>query len=74
MAPFTQSGRIVVDEILCSCYAVAPPYQEIIDFAMIPFQLYSWVMPATDCKKEIHPYLRYLKRGQWFLEQIDRLF
>ncbi|GBB89674.1 hypothetical protein RclHR1_16450004 [Rhizophagus clarus] len=70
-APLTQSGKIVVDDVLCSCYAVAPPYQEIINFAMIPFRLYSWIMPIPDCKKEIHPYIRYLKQGQWILEQID---
>uniref|UniRef100_U9UQ15 AIG1-type G domain-containing protein n=1 Tax=Rhizophagus irregularis (strain DAOM 181602 / DAOM 197198 / MUCL 43194) TaxID=747089 RepID=U9UQ15_RHIID len=70
-APFTQSGKIVVDDILCSCYAVAPPYQAIIDFVMISFRLYSWIMPTPECSKEIHPYIRYLKRGQWILEQID---
>ncbi|CAG8566532.1 uncharacterized protein OCT59_025889 [Rhizophagus irregularis] len=70
-APLTQSGKIVVDDILCSCYAVAPPYQAIIDFVMISFRLYSWIMPIPECKKEIHPYIRYLKRGQWILEQID---
>jgi len=71
IAPFTQNGKIVVDEILCSCYAVAPPYQDIINFVMIPFRLYSWVMPIVVCKKEIHPYLVFLKPGQWILEQID---
>ncbi|CAG8577020.1 10219_t:CDS:2 [Funneliformis mosseae] len=71
IAPFTQNGKIVVDEILCSCYAVAPPYQDIINFVTIPFRLYSWVMPIVVCKKEIHPYLVFLKRGQWILEQID---
>ncbi|CAI2166199.1 4492_t:CDS:2 [Funneliformis geosporum] len=71
IAPFTQNGKIVVDNILCSCYAVAPPYQDIINFAMIPFRLCSWIMPIADCKKEIHPYLYYLKRGQWILEKID---
>ncbi|RIA96671.1 hint module-domain-containing protein [Glomus cerebriforme] len=71
IAPFTKNGKIVVDEILCSCYAVAPPYQEIINFAMIPFRFYSWIMPIPNCEKEIHPYLRYLKHGQWFLEQLD---
>ncbi|CAG8583380.1 14456_t:CDS:2 [Funneliformis caledonium] len=71
IAPFTQNGKIVVDEILCSCYAVAPPYQDIINFVIIPFRLYSWVMPIVVCKKEIHPYLVFLKRGQWILEQID---
>ncbi|CAB4421894.1 unnamed protein product [Rhizophagus irregularis] len=70
-APLTQSGKIVVDDILCSCYAVAPPYQAIIDFVMISFRLYTWVVPIPECKKEIHPYIRYLKRGQWILEQID---
>ncbi|PKY56173.1 hypothetical protein RhiirA4_549112 [Rhizophagus irregularis] len=70
-APLTQSGKIVVDDILCSCYAVAPPYQAIIDFVMVSFRLYSWIMPISDCNKEIHPYIRYLKRGQWVLEQID---
>jgi hypothetical protein len=71
IAPLTQSGKIIVDDILCSCYAVAPPYQEIINFAMISFRLYSWIMPIPDCKKEIHPYIHYLKRGQWILEQLD---
>ncbi|GBB89672.1 hypothetical protein RclHR1_16450002 [Rhizophagus clarus] len=70
-APLTQSGKIVVDNVLCSCYAVAPPYQEIINFVMISFRLYLWIMPVPGCKKEIHPYIRYLKRGQWILEQID---
>ncbi|RGB33871.1 AIG1 family-domain-containing protein [Rhizophagus diaphanus] len=70
-APLTQSGKIVVDDILCSCYAVAPPYQAIIDFVMISFRLYTWVVPIPECNKEIHPYIRYLKRGQWVLEQID---
>ncbi|CAB4377437.1 unnamed protein product [Rhizophagus irregularis] len=70
-APLTQSGKIVVDDILCSCYAVAPPYQAIIDFVMISFRLYTWVVPIPECKNEIHPYVRYLKRGQWILEQID---
>ncbi|RGB33870.1 hint module-domain-containing protein [Rhizophagus diaphanus] len=70
-APLTQSGKIVVDDILCSCYAVAPPYQEVINFIMISFRFYLWIIPNPDCKKEIHPYIRYLKRGQWILEQID---
>ncbi|GES76262.1 hypothetical protein GLOIN_2v1579348 [Rhizophagus clarus] len=71
IAPLTKCGKIVVDDILCSCYAVAPPYQEIINFVMISFRLYSWIMSVPDCKKEIHPYIRYLKKGQWILEQID---
>ncbi|RIA83080.1 hint module-domain-containing protein [Glomus cerebriforme] len=45
IAPFTQNGKIVVDEILCSCYAVAPPYQEIINFAMIPIH---WFLEQLD--------------------------
>ncbi|CAG8705774.1 922_t:CDS:2, partial [Funneliformis mosseae] len=37
-SPLTRSGTILVDEVLCSCYASAPPYQALLNFVLVPLR------------------------------------
>ncbi|RIB24822.1 AIG1 family-domain-containing protein [Gigaspora rosea] len=59
---FTRSGTIIADNILCSCYAMCPPYQNIIHFSLYPLQIFSVFKKLTnDNNEKIHPYLEFLK-------------
>jgi hypothetical protein len=72
-SPLTQSGTILVDEVLCSCYASAPPYQFLINFAFAPLKIYTKIFPSKHLEKEIHPYVKFLNKGRGIVEFLDYL-
>ncbi|PKY56969.1 hypothetical protein RhiirA4_448884 [Rhizophagus irregularis] len=67
-SPLTRSGTILVDEVLCSCYASAPPYQALFNFAFEPLKIYTKIFPSNYLDKEIHPYVKLLNRGHKIVE------
>ncbi|CAB4377440.1 unnamed protein product [Rhizophagus irregularis] len=72
-SPLTRSGTILVDEVLCSCYASAPPYQSLINFAFAPLKIYTKIFPSKHLEKEIHPYVKFLNKGRGIVEFLDYL-
>ncbi|CAG8820380.1 13726_t:CDS:2, partial [Racocetra persica] len=50
IALFTMSGTIVANNVLCSCYAVCPPYQKIIHFLLFPLRLSAKVYTSNNEK------------------------
>ncbi|CAI2166201.1 4493_t:CDS:2 [Funneliformis geosporum] len=69
--PLTRSGTILVDEVLCSCYASAPPYQDLLNFVLVPLRMYTKIFPSNYLGKEIHPYVKFLNKGRWIIEYLD---
>ncbi|CAG8489122.1 4036_t:CDS:2 [Dentiscutata heterogama] len=64
VAVFTRSGTIIADNVLCSCYAVCPPYQGIIHLSLFPLRLFpkfEYTIIGSN-SEEIHPYLYFLMR------------
>ncbi|CAG8447069.1 14135_t:CDS:2 [Gigaspora rosea] len=41
VAIFTRSGTIIANDVLCSCYAVCPPHQNLIHYSLLPLQLFE---------------------------------
>ncbi|POG74094.1 hypothetical protein GLOIN_2v1579392 [Rhizophagus irregularis DAOM 181602=DAOM 197198] len=72
-SPLTRSGNILVDEVLCSCYASAPPYQALFNFVFAPLKIYTKIFPSNYLDKEIHPYVKFLSRGRRIVEFLDDL-
>ncbi|CAG8566597.1 uncharacterized protein OCT59_025893 [Rhizophagus irregularis] len=72
-SPLTRSGTILVDEILCSCYSSAPPYQALFNFVFAPLKIYTKIFPSNYLDKEIHPYVKFLNRGRKIVEFLDYL-
>ncbi|PKC10250.1 hypothetical protein RhiirA5_355731 [Rhizophagus irregularis] len=72
-SPLTQSGTILVDEVLCSCYSSAPPYQALFNFVLAPLKIYTKIFPSNYLDKEIHPYVKFLNRGRKIVEFLDYL-
>ena len=72
-SPLTRSGTILVDDVLCSCYASAPPYQALFNLALAPLRIYTKIFPSKHLDKEIHPYVKFLNRGRWIVEFLDYL-
>ncbi|CAG8462979.1 11463_t:CDS:2 [Dentiscutata erythropus] len=69
IAIFTRSGTIIADNVLCSCYAVCPPYQSIIHLSLLPLRLFPKFGEYTiigsndeEIDEEIHSYLYFLMR------------
>ncbi|CAG8538857.1 45423_t:CDS:2 [Gigaspora margarita] len=75
---FTRSGTIIADDVLCSCYAICPPHQNLIHYTLLPLRLFekfgeSTIIGSND--EEIHPYLYYLMRIFHFYKRLfDRPF
>ena len=69
----TRSGTVLVDDVLCSCYASVPPYQTLFNFAFAPLRIYTKVFPSNYLDKEIHPYVKFLNRGRWIVELLNYL-
>ncbi|GES76264.1 sonic hedgehog protein [Rhizophagus clarus] len=72
-SPLTRSGTILVDDVLCSCYASAPPYQSLFNLALAPLKFYTKIFPSKYLDKEIHPYVKFLNRGRRIVELLDYL-
>ncbi|RIB10624.1 hint module-domain-containing protein [Gigaspora rosea] len=63
VAIFTRSGTIIANDVLCSCYAVCPPHQNLIHYSLLPLQLFEKFGESTiigSNGEEIHPYLYFL--------------
>ncbi|CAG8529953.1 17110_t:CDS:2 [Dentiscutata erythropus] len=72
IAIFTRAGTIMADNILCSCYAMCPPYQNVIHSLLYPLQIFSVFKKLTNYEEgKIHPYLEFLKNRY---ENINGLF
>ncbi|GBB89675.1 hypothetical protein RclHR1_16450005 [Rhizophagus clarus] len=72
-SPLTRNGTILVDDVLCSCYASAPPYQSLFNLALAPLKFYTKIFPSNHLDKEIHPYVKFLNRGRRIVEFLDYL-
>ncbi|CAG8543871.1 4073_t:CDS:2 [Acaulospora morrowiae] len=60
IAVFTRAGTILANNVLCSCYALSPPYQEINHAVLAPLRIASYFKRLNNEGKEFNPYIEFL--------------